>query len=162
MATSTKIRAVAIVIKENQILLMHRISGGKEYYVFPGGSVEGGESPEQAVVREIQEEATLEVNVDKLLYHLTYDTGEQQYFYLCSYVSGTPKLGEGNEMEAMKTGTEHGAQFFEPVWFDANKLQPLLLYPLEIKDLLIEDVSSDYANCPRELSFKLAEKRETL
>lgn len=162
MQTSTKIRAVAVVMHEGKILLMHRISGGKKYYVFPGGKVEQGEVPQLAVLRETMEEASMEVVVDSLLYHLTYDSGEQQYFYLCSYISGDPKLGEGNEMEAMKTGTEQGEQFFEPVWYDANQLEPLLLYPLEIKDLLIEDMKMNYATNPRELEFKLSEKREAL
>lgn len=159
---STKVRAVAVVMHEGKILLMHRMSGEKEYYVFPGGKVEQGETPELAVLREILEEASLEVVVDKLLYHLTYDSGEQQYFYLGNYVSGDPKLGEGNEMEMMKTGSKHGAQSFNPVWFDASALAPLLLYPLEIKDLLIEDMQNGYASNPRELSFRLSDKRENL
>lgn len=159
---STKVRSAAITIYKGKILLMHRISGGEEYYVFPGGKVETGEVPEQAVLREVMEEASLTVAVDRLLYHIAYDSGEQQYFYLCNYVSGEPKLGEGNELEAMKTGTEHGAQFFEPVWYDATQLEPLLLYPLEIKDLLIEDMQTNYANNPRELAFKLSKKRESL
>ncbi|MEK7184275.1 MAG: NUDIX domain-containing protein [Patescibacteria group bacterium] len=160
--TTTKIRAVAVVMHEGKILLMHRMSGEKEYYVFPGGKVEQGETPELAVLREILEEASMEVVVDKLLYHLTYDSGEQQYFYLCNHVSGDPKLGEGNEMEMMKTGAEHGAQSFNPVWHDASQLKPLLLYPLEVKDLLIEDMQTNYANCPCELEFKLSDKRESL
>lgn len=50
-------RACAIVIDEvNHILLMHRVNNGREYWVFPGGSIEVGETPEEAVLRELKEE----------------------------------------------------------------------------------------------------------
>lgn len=35
-----RIRAVAMIVNNEKILLMHRINNGKEYYVFPGGGVE--------------------------------------------------------------------------------------------------------------------------
>jgi 8-oxo-dGTP diphosphatase len=52
-------RAAALIIKEDKILLMHRKKEGREYWVFPGGSVEEGETPEEAVIREIMEELSL-------------------------------------------------------------------------------------------------------
>lgn len=45
------IRAVAILIKGGQVLLMHRTRNGKEFWVFPGGGVEENESVEEAVAR---------------------------------------------------------------------------------------------------------------
>lgn len=55
------LRAAGIIIKNNQILLMHRRKNDQEYWVIPGGHVEGGETPEQTVQREIKEELSLEV-----------------------------------------------------------------------------------------------------
>ena len=49
-----RIRAVAIIVNNEKVLLMHRINNGKEYHVFPGGGVENGETVEQAVLREVQ------------------------------------------------------------------------------------------------------------
>jgi 8-oxo-dGTP diphosphatase len=54
------IRAVAILIKDSQILLMWRNKEGKEYWTFPGGGVEGDEKYEDAVIRELGEETTVE------------------------------------------------------------------------------------------------------
>ena len=62
-----RIRAVAVIVNNRKILLMHRINNGKEYHVFPGGGVENGETVEQAVLREVQEETSLEVKIEKLL-----------------------------------------------------------------------------------------------
>jgi ADP-ribose pyrophosphatase YjhB (NUDIX family) len=35
-----RIRAVAIIVNNEKVLLMHRINNRKEYHVFPGGGVE--------------------------------------------------------------------------------------------------------------------------
>lgn len=48
-----RIRAVAIIVNDAKVLLIHRISHGKEYHVFPGGGVENGETVERAVLREV-------------------------------------------------------------------------------------------------------------
>ena len=87
-----RIRAVGIIIKDNQILLIHRFKDGKEYYTFPGGGVEDSEQVEEAVIREIKKETTLEIKITKLLYSHVYDNDTAQYFYLCEYVSGEAKL----------------------------------------------------------------------
>lgn len=43
-------RAVrAIIIKDKQLLVMHRNKFGTEYETLPGGNIEVGETPEQAV-----------------------------------------------------------------------------------------------------------------
>ena len=60
-------RSAAFIIHGNEIALIKRRREGRLYYVFPGGQVEEKESPEQAVVREIEEELGLKVDVDRLL-----------------------------------------------------------------------------------------------
>ncbi|MFH1565715.1 MAG: NUDIX domain-containing protein [bacterium] len=127
------IRAGAILIKNNKILLMHRFKNDEEYYVFPGGSVEKGETPKQAVVREILEETSIKANVEKILYEISLDTTDQHY-YLCNYISGKPKLGKSIEKEKMDKGKK---DIYIQLWFDINKLSSITLYPLDIRDKLI-------------------------
>lgn len=154
-----RIRAVGIVINEDKVLLMHRVKNGKQYYVFPGGGVEEGESIEEAVVRELWEETTLEIEVGKLLYRHIYDDGNEQFFYLCRYVSGTPKLGEGTESEEMKVSNKN---YYNPMWYPVENIERLLLYPLEIRDWLIDDIKNNFADTPREATLKVKEIRHTL
>ena len=154
-----RIRAVAIIVNNRKILLIHRINKGKEYHIFPGGGVENGETVEQAVLREVQEETSLEVKIEKLLYHHIYDDGTEHFFYLCLYVSGEPKLGDGNEARDMK---ESNANFYNPVWYDTEGLPQLLLYPLEIRDWFIEDTKTNFENVPREAILKVSELRQSL
>ncbi len=153
-------RAVGIVIKNNDILLIHR-KNEKEYYVFPGGGVEENETIEQAVIRELWEETSINVEIKKLLYihHILDDKNDSdQYFYLCEYLSGIPKLGDFNELKNMKSGNN----FYEPLWFPIQKLSKILLYPLEIRDWLIEDFKNGFSDKTKEATFKISELRESL
>jgi len=101
--SNVKTRAVGILVNDKKILLIHRTNDGKEYWVFPGGGKEEDETVEEAIVREIEEEATIKCKIAKLLYTHEYsDIGHKQYFYLCKYISGTPKLGKFNELQTMQ------------------------------------------------------------
>jgi 8-oxo-dGTP diphosphatase len=46
--------ARAVVVRGDQVLLVREVAAG--YWFFPGGHVEAGERPEDAVVRELREE----------------------------------------------------------------------------------------------------------
>lgn len=154
-----RIRAVAIIVNEGKVLLMHRINNGKEYHVFPGGGVENGETVEQTVLREVQEETSLKVKIEKMLYHHIYDDNTEHFFYLCRYVSGEPKLGDGNEAQDMK---ESNVNFYNPIWYEIKGLPQLLLYPLEIRDWFIKDRKTNFEFVPREVTIKVSELRQSL
>jgi 8-oxo-dGTP diphosphatase len=153
------IRAVAIVIKDTEILLMWRKSKGKEYYVLPGGGVEVNENVEEAVLREVKEETTLDVKIEKLLYHHHYINHSDQFFYLCSYLGGTPMLGDANEREDMR---KENNEYYQPLWIKLDDLDKLLLYPLEIRDWLIEDVASGFKDGPRKAEIAVTDLRQCI
>ena len=59
----------AVILKEAEILLQHKVyEDGSERYVLPGGSVEPGETIEQALIRECEEEIGTIIRVEKLLH----------------------------------------------------------------------------------------------
>lgn len=149
-------RSAGIVIKDNKLLVIHRINKGDEYWVFPGGGVEKGETPEQTTIREINEETTITVVPKKFLYHITWDMGEENFFYLCEYISGEPQLRpDCEELEQMKGGE----QVYEPMWIDIEKVSSLKLYQLEIRDLFLNDYKNGFKDEPQELLIKLSERR---
>ena len=70
----------AILEKEGKILIARRLHGEqKDFWEFPGGKYEEGETGEEAIRREIEEEFDAEIEVKRLLC-----TVEHQYdsFYL--------------------------------------------------------------------------------
>lgn len=152
------IRAVAILIKGENVLLMQRKKDGKEYWVFPGGGVKEDETIDEAVLRELKEETSIEAKAVKLLYHHHLIGNSDQYFYLCEYISGVPKLGNFNEMKNQLDGKG----FYEPLWIDVHKLPKLLVYPLEIRDWLTEDLKNHFQDTPRNQSLRIDELRQEL
>ncbi|MCP1111173.1 8-oxo-dGTP diphosphatase [Lachnospiraceae bacterium PM6-15] len=93
------IEVVAAIIKEdNKIFATQRgygdFRGGWE---FPGGKMETGESPEEALVREIEEELETQVRVGELVHTVEYDYPKfhlTMHCYLCQIVSGNLTLTE--------------------------------------------------------------------
>lgn len=151
------IRAVAIVIKNDEVLLIFRKNDGKQYYVFPGGGVEKDETVEEAVTRELKEETSMEVKIEKLLYHHIYNNPDsEQFFYLCKYISGDPKLDE-NSPES-KRNCEN--DYYEPAWFKIDELSKILVYPLEIRDWFIEDFKNNFVDTPKEATIKYSDRRQ--
>ena len=60
--------AAAIIVKEAEVLATRRGYGTwKGWWEFPGGKVEAGESPQEALKREIHEELDAEIEVGELL-----------------------------------------------------------------------------------------------
>ncbi|MFZ4648178.1 MAG: NUDIX domain-containing protein [Patescibacteria group bacterium] len=150
-----RIRAVGILLKGDEVLLIHR-KNIKEYFVFPGGGVEKGETIEQAVSRELKEETSIKISIAKLLYKHIYDDTTEQYFYLCDYISGEPKLSDNSiENQEMLKGND----YYQPLWVKLSELRNLLVYPLEIRDLLLEDFKNNFSNAVRVFVIKVSELR---
>jgi 8-oxo-dGTP diphosphatase len=93
----------AIIRKEDKIFATQRGYGEwKDWWEFPGGKIEAGETPEEALKREIQEELSTEISVDELLCTVEYDYPAfhlTMHCYLCSLLTEAPHL---NEHEAAK------------------------------------------------------------
>jgi 8-oxo-dGTP diphosphatase len=64
----------AIIRKENSVFATQRGYGDyKDWWEFPGGKVEEGETPERALIREIKEELDSDIIVEKFLTTVEHD-----------------------------------------------------------------------------------------
>ena len=88
----------AIIIKEEQIFATQRGYGDfKGWWEFPGGKIEAGESPEEALVREIREELDTEIEVGELLETVEWDYPDfhlRMHCFICTIKSGSLQLNE--------------------------------------------------------------------
>jgi len=93
----------AIIRKEDKIFASQRGYGDwKGWWEFPGGKIESGETPEEALVREISEELSADISVDEFLCTVEYDYPAfhlTMHCYMCSLLTEALHL---NEHEAAK------------------------------------------------------------
>ena len=88
----------AIIRKEDKIFATQRGYGEwKDWWEFPGGKKEQGETPEEALKREICEELSAEINVDELFGTVDYDYPKfhlTMHCYLCTLQTNAMHLNE--------------------------------------------------------------------
>ena len=122
-----RIEVVAAVIRQgNRIFATQRGYGDfKDWWEFPGGKMEPGESPQEALVREIREELDAEVEVDGLLWTVEYD---YPAFHLTLHCFWCTLVGENlhlNEHEAARWLS--AAELDSVRWLPADEeLMPLI------------------------------------
>lgn len=87
--------AAGVVVKEGRVLLTQRKSGShlEGMWEFPGGKVEAGEDPKDALVRELREELGIETIVDDILDVTFHRYEEAQKAVLLLFYRAEIKLG---------------------------------------------------------------------
>ena len=93
------IRVVAAVIHKNGMIFATQRGYGayKDYWEFPGGKIEPGETPEAALIREIKEELNTTISIERFLTTVEYDYPEfhlSMDCYWCSILEGNLDLIE--------------------------------------------------------------------
>ena len=106
------------IIRDNHILLLKQKehASGRSYWLMPGGGIEPGETEEQCVQREMQEETCLLVQVERLLLDEPSEPGalyQRHKTYLCQILAGEARPGHEPE-EAYATAYT----FTDVGWFD--------------------------------------------
>ena len=137
-------RVAGIIFMDGGIALMHRVGVLKrkdiqEYYTFPGGGLENGETLEEGVVREVKEEFGINVKVIKKLYEMESEKFNQnEYFFLCEYIDGTFGTGDGPEFNNDSKYIDSGN--YLPEIIKREEVKDLVLLPPEIKEKFVKDL----------------------
>ena len=126
---SIEVVAAIIFDEQGRIFATQRGYGEwKDWWEFPGGKMEAGETPEVALKREIREELSTEIGVGGLLCTVEYDYPAfhlTMHCYLCSLLSDALHL---NEHEAAR-------------WLSKEELDSVQWLPADLQ--LIEQLKNE-------------------
>jgi 8-oxo-dGTP diphosphatase len=98
-------RYQGLIVENDHVLLIKHTehTTGRSYWVIPGGGLDGDETEEECVIREVREETNLDVKIERLLLD---ESGHPDGVYrwrktfLCTPVGGHPSPGFEPELEA--------------------------------------------------------------
>jgi 8-oxo-dGTP diphosphatase len=138
----TKIVVAAVIERDGAFLIAQRRATDRfpGLWEFPGGKVDPGESPEEALRRECQEELAIEIEVNRIrdvIFHRYEAFSVLLLFYNCRIVRGEPQPIECSD----------------PRWVPLNELDD---YPLLPGDLPFVERLKQEAASP---GFPLTRKR---
>ncbi|MFW1338892.1 NUDIX domain-containing protein [Vibrio parahaemolyticus] len=126
-----------LVNRENaEILLIKRVKDSRIYWVFPGGGVEYRELLAQAIVREVFEVTSLEIDNQAEIFSVV-NRGRKEHFFVVSVPFFEPKLSTlSPEFKAQNCSNR-----YELTWVKLNDLSQLNLVPAEAKVIVSSLVS---------------------
>lgn len=140
-------RAGVVLIEDDKVALIERHRAGLEYYVFPGGGVDVGETAQQAAIREAMEELGVEVAIKQEVAVIHFDQSTQVYF-LVERVRGEFGTGTGEEFtDADPHDPQEG--IYIPVWMSIDEL-PLRekVFPADVAKLVVQSRTNGWPMKP--------------
>lgn len=127
-------RATAILIQNDVIALIERHREGRHYFTFPGGGLDAGETPQQAVVREVREELGVQVRVLRQVAKVWF-RGNPQFFFLVEQVGGEFGTGTGEEY-APDHDPARGS--YVPIWMLLADVSANPVLPQQVATLVVK------------------------
>ena len=135
MPQLVNVEVVAAIIRKGDAIFATQRGYGqwKDWWEFPGGKMEPGEMPEDALIREIREELDTEISVDKYLTTIHWDYPSfhlTMHCFMCSLKSEYLHLNEHEAAKWLDPGSLRSVE-----WLPADdQLIPLIELELAAKD----------------------------
>ena len=117
-----QIEVVAAIIRDAQNRIFATQRGGgdwKDWWEFPGGKIEPGETPQQALHREIREELDTEITVGELLHTVEWDYPKfhlTMHCFLCTVERGSLTLLEHEAARWLAPDELASVQWLPAAW----------------------------------------------
>ena len=117
----------AIIVSNNRVFATQRGYGNwKDYWEFPGGKIEPGETPETALHREILEELDTEIAVGEKITTVEYDYPDfhlSMECYLAHVVKGSLVLKEHKAAKWLEKNDLDSVKWLPADWIIINTLK---------------------------------------
>lgn len=132
-------RVCAIILYNGKILAMR--DERSPYFYLPGGRVELGETAEQAVIREVEEELNITAKIDRPLWlnqaFFKEEVDHLNYHELCIYflmdISDTDLLTKGERFTMLEGNHVHDYE-----WLEFERLKKEYFYPIFLKEAIFD------------------------
>ena len=135
-----RIRAGIVLIQEDKVALIERYRAGFHYFIFPGGGVDEGETPEQAAVREAMEELGIEVAIRRKVAEVQVGQRSRQIYFLVEQTGGEFGTGTGEEFEESNRDNPQKGIYI-PTWMPIDDLPGHTnIYPEDVSKLVVRSV----------------------
>jgi 8-oxo-dGTP diphosphatase len=133
------ISAAALAVRNGRVLLVHHREAGRyDFWVPPGGGLQGSESIFECARRETLEETGLDVELDRILYIQEFwEPGYHfcKFFIVCKTFSGDLTLANKEQAESFLVDARFFAQ---------DDLRGLHIFPEILKEQFWDDVQAEY------------------
>ena len=139
-----RIRAGIVLIQQNKVALIERHRAGLHYFVFPGGGVDEGESPEEAAVREAMEELGVEVSIKQKVAEVQLGQKSRQIYFLVEQTGGEFGTGVGEEYtDSDPDSAEEG--IYMPIWMPIDELlHHKNIHPADVAKLVVRSIEEGW------------------
>lgn len=137
--TRPRIRVAAIIVQEDGILLVRHEKEGQSYWLLPGGGVDYGETAAEALVRELKEEAGLDIRVrDLVLVNDSIPPDKHRHIlnlcFMADAIGGVLALGQDRRVA-------------EAAFVPVRELAALTLYP-DVREELVRGIRDGFGATP--------------
>ena len=142
--------ARAIIVENNKVLVMYRNKHGSEYFTLVGGRLNGDETPEQALVREVMEETGLTVTNYRLVFTEEHPAPyNDQYIFLCEIAPHDNVAIQDTSEEAFMN--KISINVHKPVWAEAKSFASLPFRTIELQKAIIRALEKGFPSEPIKL-----------
>lgn len=142
--------ARAIIIEDGQMLVMHRNKHGSQYYTLVGGRLNEGETPEQAVIREVKEETGLNVIKARLVFTEKHpEPYNDQFIYVCEVAPHKSVKIQSYSEEALMN--RMGANTHTPMWVALKHFERLPFSTMQLQKAIVEALKKGFPSQSKSL-----------
>lgn len=134
--TIISVRPSVIILKNNKLLVVHSTYHNEDYFLLPGGGIEGNETIFECAIRETKEETNQDIEIIKVVYLNDYITDKGRCLNI--YLLG--KLKNYKETTHHKDPCINENKIKKAEWIDLDKLLELDFRPKELIERIKKDM----------------------